>query len=350
MGRPVAAVLFGGQSSEHEISCISVQTVAGNIDREKYEVMLIGITRDGRWLLVDSLEQIIDGSWTEGDTSAVISPDASMHGVILTNGRGTTVRRVDVIFPVLHGRFGEDGTIQGLFELARIPYVGCGVLASAVGMDKTYTKKIVDGLGIAQAAYVVLLREDLADLDYAAGLAESRLSYPMFVKPSSSGSSKGVSKAETRGELKAALVTAAAEDRKILVEEMITGREIECAVFRDRETEASGVGEILAAAEFYSYEAKYNNSESLTLTTPTFPEGKEDEVRQAAIKIFDAIDGKGLARVDFFLENGTNRVVFNEINTLPGFTAISMYPMLWAEKGRDIRQLVGDLLASASLM
>ena len=224
------------------------------------------------------------------------------------------------------------------------PMWAAEVLASAVSMDKLYTKIIVDSIGVAQAAYVPVLRRELKDMNTVVARVESRFSYPVFVKPSCAGSSKGVSKATDRESLIHALEVAAAQDVKILVEEMIVGRELECAIFNSGETEASGIGEILAAADFYDYDAKYNNAESRTVIDPELPEGKMDEIREAAKAIFQAVDGCGLARVDFFLEKDTNRVIFNEINTLPGFTAISMYPMLWEARGRKKPELVEALI------
>uniref|UniRef100_UPI0028B0BDEE D-alanine--D-alanine ligase family protein n=1 Tax=Lacrimispora sp. TaxID=2719234 RepID=UPI0028B0BDEE len=325
MDRKTAVVLFGGQSSEHIVSCMSVVNVINHINREKYDVVLIGITEEGRWIKTDSIDDIEKGIWKKGSVSAVISPDATMSGVILIDGEKTEIVRVDVVFPVLHGLFGEDGTVQGLLELAGIPYVGCGVLASAISMDKLYTKIVADDLGITQAAYVPVMRHDLEDIEAVVGRVEEKFSYPVFVKPSNAGSSKGVSRAGDRKELMEALVEAANHDRKILVEELIVGREIECAVFGGGNVpvEASGVGEILAAAEFYDFDAKYNNSDSRTVVDPVLPEGATERVREAAMAIFQAVDGYGLARVDFFVKKDGS-VVFNEINTMPGFTAISM--------------------------
>jgi len=349
MSKLKIAVLFGGQSSEHEISCISAVTVIQNIDRNRYDLLLIGITKEGCWVLTESVEAIRNGRWKEGTTGAVLSPDASVHGVLLLEDGRVTVERVDVAFPVLHGRYGEDGTIQGILELAQIPYVGCGVLSSAVSMDKLYTKIIVDTLGVAQARYLPVQRKALAEMDSVVESIEETFTYPVFVKPSNAGSSKGVSKASDREELKKALQTAADEDYKILVEEAIAGRELECAVLGGSDVRTSGVGEILPAAEFYDYEAKYHNEDSKTVLSPSLPEGKAEELRLAAADIFRAVDGLGLARVDFFLEIGTNRIVFNEINTIPGFTSISMYPMLWEEQGLPKPQLVEALIQTAFL-
>ena len=322
-------------------------TVAGNIDVEKYQVILIGITKEGRWLKVDSLEQVQNDTWRESPVRVVFSPDAAMKGMLLIQGEKVSYQPVDVVFPVLHGQFGEDGTIQGLLELSQIPYVGCGVLASAVSMDKWYTKILVDTLGIRQAQYVPVRTQELSEMDRVVRRVEERFSYPVFVKPSKAGSSKGVSKASNGEELQKALKLASEEDSKILVEEAIVGRELECAVLAGEDVQVSGVGEILAAAEFYDYEAKYKNPESRTVIDPELPEGKAEEIREDAAAIFQIVGGLGLARVDFFLEQGTDQVVFNEINTLPGFTAISMYPMLWAARGLPAPKLVEALIETA---
>lgn len=344
MNKKTVAVLFGGQSSEHEVSCVSAATIISNINKESYDLLLIGITREGHWVMANSLEEITSGTWVNSPVSAILSPDATQKGFYITKDGNTSLQTVDVIFPVLHGKYGEDGTVQGLIELSQIPYVGCGVLASAVSMDKFYTKIIVDTLGIRQAKYVPVLSLQLKDLEAVLSRVETELSYPVFVKPSNAGSSQGVSKAHDREELAAALSLAAKHDRKILVEETMVGREIECAVLGGLEPKASGVGEILAAADFYDYDAKYNNAESKTVISPELPEGVAAKVRSHAVDIFRAVDGFGLSRVDFFLENGTDEVVFNEINTLPGFTSISMYPMLWEEKGLNKQELIEKLI------
>ncbi|MCI8408546.1 MAG: D-alanine--D-alanine ligase [Lachnospiraceae bacterium] len=347
MSKKTVVVLFGGQSSEHEISCVSATTIISCIDKEKYQIRMIGITKDGRWLKVEQVEDISSGAWTESSITAFISPDASLHGIVYIDGDNYIKEKVDVVFPALHGLYGEDGTVQGLLELAHIPYVGCGVLASAVSMDKLYTKIIVDTLHIRQADYVPVRSEQLEDMAEVVERVEAKLSYPVFVKPSNAGSSKGVSKVCNRDELKDALKFAAKHDKKILVEETIVGREIECAVLGGDDVKASGVGEIVSAAEFYDYEAKYNNPDSMTVISPELPEGVKEQIGEAAVAIFKAVDGFGLSRVDFFLEKDTNEVVFNEINTLPGFTGISMYPMLWKEQGISKTELVDKLLSMA---
>lgn len=339
-------VLFGGQSSEHEVSCISVLTVIESVDVEKYDMTFVGITKEGKWLKVETTDQIKDGSWIHSKVEAVISPDATKKELILREGEVLKSQKIDVVFPVLHGLYGEDGTVQGLLELAKIPYVGCGVLASSVSMDKLYTKIIVDTLKIRQAKYVGIRKEDWNQKDEVLKKVEEAFSYPVFVKPSNAGSSKGVSKAKNREELILSIEEAFRHDRKVLVEETIVGRELECAVLGGTKVKAASVGEVLAASDaaFYDFDAKYNNQESKTVIDPELPEGKTEEIQKAAVEIFKAVDGFGLSRVDFFLEKDTNEVVFNEINTMPGFTSISMYPMLWAAKGIEKKELVQTLI------
>lgn len=341
------AVIFGGQSSEHEVSCISVQTIVKAMNPEKYDITLIGITKEGCWLKADNLSSVADGTWRTSGKKAVLSPDATEKCILVTDGDKLKKLPVDVVFPALHGMYGEDGTIQGLFELAKIPYVGCGVLSSSVSMDKAYTKLLVDGLGIRQADFVLINHTDMHDLDACVARVEAKLSYPVFVKPSKAGSSCGVNKATDGDSLKSALLEAVNHDIRILVEETIIGREVECAVLGGYEPEASNVGEVLSAEDFYTYDAKYNNPVSRTELHPEFPEGVLEEIRHDAVEIFKRVDGYGLARVDFFLEKGTNQVIFNEINTLPGFTSISMYPMLWADRGVDNEALVDRLIELA---
>lgn len=349
MAKKKIAVLFGGQSSEHIVSCMSAANVIEQIDTDLYELLLIGITEDGHWLKVDSLEDIRSGAWKGSQTEAVISPDATKKCAILHDSSKTSTVKIDAAFPILHGPYGEDGTIQGLFELAQIPYVGCGVLSSAVSMDKLYTKIIVDDLGIRQADYVPVMSWRMRDdMEGIIKQIEDKFTYPVFIKPSNAGSSRGVSKAENREELIAGLKEAACHDRKILVEEMIYGHEIECSVLGggQKPVLSSGVGEILAAAEFYDFEAKYFNEESRTVINPKLPDGSAAQVKKAAEKIFNAVDGYGLARVDFFV-SATGEVIFNEINTMPGFTAISMYPMLWEAEGVSKKELIGKLISLA---
>ncbi len=346
MSKKNVVALFGGQSSEHVVSCMSVQNVVANIDKEVYNVILVGITEDGRWLKVNSMEEIKNDTWRDSKEAAVLSPDARDKALLVMDGDHVEKIHVDVVFPVLHGLYGEDGTVQGILELAKIPYVGCGVLASAVSMDKLTTKILVDRLGIRQAAYVPVMKDELCRMDQVVSKVEKALPYPVFIKPSNAGSSRGVSRADDREGLKTGLLEAARHDRRILVEEAIVGHEVECAVFGGgkEEVEASGVGEILAAAEFYDFDAKYNNEESRTVVDPHLPGNSAEVIRKEAVEIFKAVDGYGLSRVDFFVtEDG--EVVFNEINTMPGFTSISMYPMLWSASGKN--HLINDLIEHA---
>ncbi len=341
-------VIFGGQSSEHAVSVRSAISVLESMDKTRYEALMVGITREGEWNWVEDIQSLRDGTWRDSPVKAYLQPCAGKKHLLLAGEEGYTEKQVDAAFPVLHGLYGEDGTIQGLFELARLPYVGCGVLASACGMDKLYTKIIVERLGIRQAAYLALYaREIREELERCIQRVEERFTYPVFVKPSNAGSSKGVSKADTRQALECALQEAVLHDRKVLVEEFIRGREIECAVLGDRrQVCASGLGEIQAAADFYDFDAKYNNPDSLTIVGPVLEEGLRENIRESALRIFEAIDGYGLSRVDFFVTEA-GEVIFNEINTLPGFTSISMYPMLWEAEGMRKQDLVTALIEQA---
>lgn len=346
MDKKTIALIFGGQSSEHVVSCMSALNIAKLIDVDKYELLLIGITQDGSWIKVDSIQDMSDGIWKKSESRAYLLPDASKKSVLIFENENYREEHIDVVFPVLHGLYGEDGTIQGLCELARFPYVGCGVLASAVGMDKLYTKIIVDDIGIRQAAFEAVSKYQIEkDINEVIKRVEKKFEYPVFVKPSNAGSSKGVNKAVDEESLRYALLEAAKHDRKILVEETIVGHEVECAVLGGGklETKASGVGKILAAADFYDFEAKYYNSESQTILDPDLPGDASRKVPELAKRIFDAIDGFGLSRVDFFV-TASGEIIFNEINTMPGFTAISMYPMLWEAEGIDKKTLVQNLI------
>lgn len=345
--KKVIAVVFGGQSSEHDVSCSSAINVIQGLDTDKYVVHMIGITKEGEWLYVEDVEKLKDGTWRDSDVTAVISPDHRRPGLWRIDGERLEVISIDVAFPVLHGKYGEDGTIQGLFELAGIPYVGCGVLCSAASMDKISTKIFADRIGVRQADFVADIARDLSEIENTMDEVERRLGYPVFVKPSNAGSSQGVSKAHDRAELKAAIELAKEHDHRVLIEENISGREVECAVLGGQDVEASKVGEILAAAEFYDFDAKYNNAESKTIIDPSLPIEVKETIQKNAIAIFKAVSGFGLSRVDFFVENDTNEVIFNEINTLPGFTNISMYPMLWEAMGVKKAELLDRVIELA---
>ncbi|MBE6934874.1 MAG: D-alanine--D-alanine ligase [Ruminococcaceae bacterium] len=343
-------VLFGGASTEHKVSCRSTESVLNQIDREKYHVITVGITRDGRWLryMGGDPAEIRSGAWEQhpDNRPCCISPDTGVHGLMYSDG---TTERVDVIFPVLHGMNGEDGTMQGLFELARIPYVGCGVAASANTMDKAITKLFVDDLGITQARHVVVHRRKyLADPQRTAEEAVAALGLPLFVKPARAGSSIGVGKAKTIEEVRACIEDALQYDRKLVLEENIVGQEIEVAVFGDADGEVltSCVGEIAPQAEFYTYEAKYDDEGTALFIPARISDDASVRVRSAAEKIYRCLSGFGLSRVDFFLRNG-EEVVFNEINAIPGFTSISMYPQLFAASGIPYPELIDRLVMLA---
>ena len=334
-------VIFGGMSTENKVSCISGASVIKNLNKEKYEIFPIFIDEDGNWYKINM----------PNHEKINIENRTKIENVF------EYLKQMDVIFPVLHGLYGEDGTIQGLLELLNVPYVGCGVLASSVGMDKVYTKVIFDKAGINQTKYVYVRKyndkfiyvdnnfnEKIMNLEEVSSLTVEKLKFPMFVKPSNSGSSVGINKVKNLNELKDAIMEAAKDDKKILIEEGIDGRELECAVLGNEDVEASCVGEIKAADEFYSYDAKYKNSESKTLIPADISNEKSEEIRKLAIKAFKAIDGKGLSRVDFFMEKDTEKVYINEINTLPGFTSISMYPKLFEKAGIKYADLLDKVI------
>lgn len=346
MEKKKIAVVFGGQSSEHDISKISVTTVIKNIQNDKYDIIPVYISKSGEWFLYKGdTEKIAESDCTKNADKVILSPDTSHKGFIkIENGRAEIIK-VDFIFPVLHGKGGEDGTIQGLIELSGIPYAGCGVLASAVSMDKAYTKIIADSIGINQARYLVFYKYLLENnLDKYAEETEKKIGYPCYVKPSKAGSSVGVSKANNRKELVDAFKLAMEHDRTVIVEENIIGHEVECAVLGNNDVTASVVGEIKAADSFYSFDAKYLNSQSKTVIPAEISEKSTQEIRESAVKIFKAVDGCGLSRVDFFVEKDTDRIIFNEINTLPGFTSISMYTMLFNACGIETPQLIDKII------
>lgn len=345
MDKKRIAVLFGGKSSEHDISCISAKTVANALPNERYAVYTIYIDKAGKWFLWNRPMNEFAEAETSGCDKVTLLPADGGKAALMVNGR--IVDQIDVVIPVMHGKNGEDGTMQGFLEIIGVPYVGCGVLASAVSMDKLTTKHLVDTIGIRQAKFVAITGLEINEKEAKMDEAEAKFGYPMFVKPCNAGSSIGVSKAEDREGLSRAIDIAAAEDNRILIEEAIFGREVETAVLGNLDPKVAGPGEVLAADSFYSFDAKYTNAESKTVTNPVLPDGVAEELRADAAKIFRAVDGRGLSRVDFFVENGTNEVVFNEINTFPGFTGISMYPMLWAAAGLGITELVEALIALA---
>ncbi len=344
-------VLFGGMSPEHAVSLRSAESVLNNLDAEKYHIFPVGITREGKWLLYGSTDysRLPGGAWEqcEANRPVAISPVRG-QGLLTFEAEGVVREQIDVVFPVLHGENGEDGAIQGLLQLAGIPCVGPAVAASAVSMDKTLTKLVVDHAGITQAAWMLVRGTELGSrMEQTVEKLEDRFSYPMFVKPAGTGSSVGVSKAVDRESLQTALYNAAKYDNKVLVEEFIHGREIEVAVMGNDTPIASICGEIDSGAEFYDYDAKYITDTSVAYIPARIGQETAEQVRDAAVKIYAAIGCKGLSRVDFFVTFEENKVVFNEINTLPGFTSISMYPKLFDASGIPYSQLLDELLELA---
>ena len=373
-------ILFGGRSGEHEISLLSAASVFNAIDKNKYEVVPIGITKEGRWVTAADAERLLQGKFEEGKhlragdpeatpgaavlakgESVVVPPEPQRHGAmtpfetdasshVLTRRAADRAIDVDVIFPVLHGTFGEDGTIQGLLELADMPYVGAGVLGSAAGMDKDIMKALFRAAGLPIVKHVTVLRSDWeANQTKVEKLVESKLKYPVFVKPANLGSSVGISKAHDRKELGPAIEEAAKFDRKIVIEQGVGGRkqkarEIECSVLGNDKPEASLPGEIVPSTEFYDYNAKYLDEGSQLIIPAKLSKTETKEVQRLAVEAFKAVDCSGLARVDFLMEPKSRKIYLNEINTMPGFTAISMYPKLWAASGVSYSNLIGRLI------
>jgi D-alanine-D-alanine ligase len=379
MSKLRVGILFGGRSGEHEVSLLSAASVLQAIDKDKYEVVPIGITKDGRWLTAEHAENLLQGKLVieprhlrAGDPEitqaaavlargeAVVVPPEPVHrqsGLIPFQTDASHLRRasdraisVDVIFPVLHGTFGEDGTIQGLLELADIPYVGAGVLGSAAGMDKDIMKSLFIAAGIPIVKHVTILRSAWEnEPKKVQQFVERKLKYPVFVKPANLGSSVGISKAHNSKELGPAIEEAARFDRKIVIEQGVGGkknkaREIECSVLGNDEPVASIPGEIVPVKEFYDYNAKYLDEGSELVIPAKLTKAETREVQELAIRAFKGVDCSGLARVDFLMDPGTRKIWVNEINTMPGFTAISMYPKLWAASGLDYPDLIDKLI------
>jgi D-alanine-D-alanine ligase len=375
-------VLFGGRSGEHEVSLLSAASILEAIDKNKYEVVPIGITREGRWLTPAHAERLLRGEKPAEDRgrhlragdpettpgaavlakgeAVIVPPVPQSHGLVPFESAGRVADHsidVDVIFPVLHGTFGEDGTIQGLLELADIAYVGAGVLGSAAGMDKDVMKKLFAAARLPIVKHVTCLRSEWEkDAKKITRQIENKLKYPVFVKPANLGSSVGISKVHDRKELAPAMAVAAGYDRKIVVEQGVGGkkrkaRELECSVLGNDAPQASIVGEIVPAAEFYDYNAKYLDEGSQLLIPAALTKKQTKDVQEMAIRAFQAVDCSGLARVDFLMEPGSagkpGKIYLNEINTMPGFTSISMYPKLWAASGIEYGQLVDRLIELA---
>lgn len=345
-------VLFGGMSPEHEVSLRSAESVLNHLDKEKYNIFPVGITKSGDWVLYGGRDysKLPSGEWLqcEGNRRAALSPVRG-QGLLSFEGDCVVRERIDVVFPVLHGENGEDGAMQGLLQLAGIPYVGPDVAASAACMDKTLTKLVIDCAGIRQAAWQLVTAQELqANPEAVLDAAEARFAYPMFVKPAGTGSSVGVSKAKNRETLRSALQNAAKFDKKILVEEFINGHEVEVAVLGNDAPAASICGEIDAGTEFYDYDAKYISDCARLYIPARIDEQTAENVRDTAIRAYQALGCKGLSRVDFFVTYEGSEIVFNEINTIPGFTSISMYPKLFAASGIPYSALLDRLIELAT--
>ncbi len=350
-------VVFGGRSGEHDVSLASARAVMENLDSSKYEIVPIGITRAGRWLLgveparlLESGQDMEQVAQQESVPAVSLVGDPTVHGLIPL-ARSAPLQNdgaLDVIFPVLHGTYGEDGTLQGLLEMANIPYVGCSVLGSALGMDKEKSKVIFQHSGLPVGDYLVYRRREWErDSLQVIEAIEQHLGYPNFVKPMNLGSSVGINKAHNREELTHALSVATEYDRKIIIEKGLDCRELECAILGNDEPLVSVVGEIVPSNEFYDYNAKYIDNQSQIIIPAQVPQEIAEQMRRQALQAFLALDLSGLARVDFFLEKGTNKLYINEVNTLPGFTQISMYSKLWAASGLTYTELLDRLIELA---
>lgn len=344
-------VLFGGISPEHEVSLRSAESVLNNMDPEKYNIIPVGITKSGQWIYYAGKDYSLlpTQQWQDypGNCPASISPVRG-QGLLRFMEGCMLMEQIDVVFPVLHGENGEDGAVQGLLQLAGIPYVGPHISASAVAMDKTLTKLVADNAQIPQARWMLVRNTDLQNrMDSVLNQVEEKFTYPVFVKPAGTGSSVGVSKAADRDALQNALLHAGKYDAKILVEEFIHGHEVEVAVLGNDSPAASVVGEIDSGAEFYDYDAKYVTDTSVAYIPARISEEIAEELREKAVQVYKAIGCRGLSRVDFFVKYEDNRVVFNEINTIPGFTSISMYPKLFAASGIPYNELIDQLIQLA---
>ena len=337
-------VLFGGQSAEHEVSLVSARSVVGAIDQSKYEISLIGITHQGQWLLAEDQNKALSYKTVDEQSLPAITLDYTGRGrQIKHNQHGAiadSITDLDVIFPVLHGPHGEDGTVQGLFELANLPYVGCGVAASALAMDKVLAKQAFMAANIPQTDYSAYkVHEWNHDQSALIGRIETQFDYPVFIKPANMGSSVGITKAHSTEELIAGVKLAFSYDLKIIIEESAQDfREVECAILGNENPKASVVGEIIPGNEFYDYDTKYIDDNSKLIIPANISDAAAEKVRSLAIRAFQSIDGSGLARVDFFVSKDNQTVYINEVNTMPGFTPISMYPKLWQASGIRIRR------------
>jgi len=344
------AVLFGGRSGEHEVSLMSARSVLSVLDPDEYEITQVGITRDGRWFTGANVLECLEKETTEGLEHVILSPDPSEHGLyVLRGSEYTKLTDIDIFFPVMHGTYSEDGTMQGLLEMADVAYVGAGVVGSSVGMDKGVFKDVMIANDIPVVDTLVVLRCEIEeDMETIIRKAEAMSGYPFFTKPANLGSSVGVTKCNNRSDLQEGLLEAAAYDRRILIQRGIKNvREIEVSVLGNDDPQASVPGEVEPSREFYSYESKYVDGTSGLLIPAPIPAETSELIRQIAVRAYKAIDCAGMARVDFLLEKDTNAIYLNEVNTLPGFTKISMYPKLWEATGLPYVELVRRLIELA---
>lgn len=344
------AVIFGGRSGEHEVSLMSARSVLSVLDPARYEVTQIGITHEGTWLTGEDVLGKFENNSTDSLLPVLVSPDPSKEGIyVLRDAKLTKLTDVDVFFPVLHGTFGEDGTVQGLFELANVSYVGAGVVGSSVGMDKGVFKDVMIANDIPVVDMLLVLRAEIeSDMASVIERAERIGEYPLFAKPANLGSSVGVTKCNNRSDLQEGLMEAATFDRRVLIQKGVrNAREIEVSVLGNDDPVASVCGEVLPSREFYSYESKYIDGTSGLIIPAPLPESISECIRTYAVKAYKAIDCAGMARVDFFVEKDTNRIYLNELNSIPGFTKISMYPKLWEASGLPYHKLVDRLIELA---
>jgi len=347
-------IIFGGRSGEHEVSFCSATSIIKAIDKDKYTVVPIGITKEGRWISPQDSELALQSGRIEGKNTVILLNDSFSKSLVCIDNnqrldKSSALEKLDVIFPVLHGPYGEDGTVQGLLELANIPYVGAGVAASAISMDKDLMKTIFQQKGLPILRWLTIKRKDWhKDKEEILSLIQDGFEYPLFVKPTNLGSSVGITKVHKKEELKEAIDLASSYDRKILIEEGLEEvREIECSVLGNDEPQTSVVGEVKPAGEFYDYDSKYIDEKTQLIVPADLPDGVSQEVQEIALKAFKAVDAAGMARVDFFVSKKENKIYLSEINTIPGFTSASMYPRLWEASGVSYPDLIDQLIQLA---
>ncbi|MBU4361610.1 D-alanine--D-alanine ligase [bacterium] len=347
-------IIFGGRSGEHEVSFCSATSIIKAIDKDKYTVVPIGITKEGRWISPQDSELALQSGRIEGKNTVILLNDSFSKSLVCIDNnqrldKSSALEKLDVIFPVLHGPYGEDGTVQGLLELANIPYVGAGVAASAISMDKDLMKTIFQQKGLPILRWLTIKRKDWhKDKEEILSLIQDGFEYPLFVKPTNLGSSVGITKVHKKEELKEAIDLASSYDRKILIEEGLEEvREIECSVLGNDEPQTSVVGEVKPAGEFYDYDSKYIDEKTQLIVPADLPDGVSQEVQEIALRAFKAVDAAGMARVDFFVSKKENKIYLSEINTIPGFTSVSMYPRLWEASGISYPDLIDQLIQLA---